>query len=78
MVCDNDCFNCKYPDCILKEYRKTYIKQNLGISATTKEYYKAYREKNKEHIAARHKKWYQDHKEEILKKRKAKREGLKV
>jgi len=78
MVCDNDCFNCKYPDCILRDNEKTNIKQNLGIPAFSKEYYAAYRAKNKDRIAERYKKWYHDHKEEIQARRKAKREGLKA
>lgn len=76
MVCDNDCFNCKYPDCILKENRKTYIKQNLDVPAFTKEYYKAYREKNKEQISARYKKWYREHRGEILERRRGKKHEL--
>ena len=78
MICDKDCFNCKYADCVLGENEKTYIKQNLGIPAFTKEYYQAYREKNRERIAANHKRWYDRHREEIRAKRKAKREGLKT
>ena len=36
MICDEDCFNCKYPDCIMSTY------------AEKREQFKAYYQKNKD------------------------------
>ena len=72
MVCDKDCFNCPYPDCILRN-EKEYKKQNIGLPAYSKEYQKAYREKNREKLRNNHKRWYEQHREEISAKRKAER-----
>lgn len=75
MVCNRDCFNCIYPDCIDDSDEKPYVKQsiNKSIDTRSKTYYKAYREQNKERLKESHKKWYEAHKEEIAEKRKASR-----
>ena len=81
MICDKDCFNCKYPDCIVdvisnddtnytRDYNRQYRLKNKKYS---REYFRKYREDNKERLKANHKKYYEAHKEEISAKRKAQR-----
>ena len=66
MICDKDCFNCKYPDCIAtdyspkkEEYRKQYYQENKEKIA---EKSRQYREKNKEIIAECQRRYYERNK----------------
>lgn len=75
MVCDRDCFNCKFPDCIESSGERIYRKQKIDtlVGDLPKSYAKMYREQNKERLDEWHKKWYEAHKEEVSAKRKAER-----
>ena len=67
-VCDNDCFNCKYDDCIKsdsdyemqnrKEYYRNYYQKNKD---KYREYNRAYREKHREELIAKAREYYRLH-----------------
>ncbi|MDE5977444.1 MAG: hypothetical protein K2G70_03110 [Turicibacter sp.] len=71
-LCDKNCAECKYDDCILptwnnkKEYDALYYKKN---SAIRKKRSKVYYENNKQKCSDYAKKYRQEHREEILNKR---------
>jgi hypothetical protein len=71
-VCDFDCFNCKYDDCVSdSSYNPIKVEptsQREVKNARRRELYRANREKNIETS----KKYYKEHKEEILKKKREK------
>jgi hypothetical protein len=75
-LCDENCFECKYEDCILdklirkKKYEK-YKQQEL-------EYCKEYREKQKEKIVEYRKKYYEKNRDNILEKQKQYREKRRL
>ena len=87
-ICNGDCFNCIYDDCILpedylkKQYRKNFIKSHPKYYAEyreknreqIREKSKVYREKNKEQIRERKKAYYEKNKEQILEREKVYRE----
>lgn len=73
-LCDKDCFNCKYEDCILstwqskKEYDALYYQKNRDIKIKrSKEWY----QNNKERRLEYNKKYYSEHREERLAKQRA-------
>lgn len=72
MICDEDCFNCKFPDCIWGKSQKH--------SQTNKkaECQKRYYERNKEKIAERYKRYYERNKEKIAEYQKQYREKNKA
>lgn len=65
--CDDDCFNCKYDDCIKvqrnSEYYREYYKKNKEKMIQSQ---KKYNEKNKEKLAEYRKEYYKKNKEKIL------------
>lgn len=71
-LCDKDCTNCKYEDCILptweskKEYDALYYQKNrdIRIKRSNKWY-----QNNKKHCLEYAKKYHNEHREEILAKR---------
>lgn len=56
MICDKDCFNCKYPDCIATDY------------SLRKEEFQKYYQKNKERLSEQRKQYYQANKDKWRKK----------
>ena len=53
LTCNEDCFHCIYPDCI------------MDVLPSERNRINVYRQKHKEEIRAYQKKYYQEHKEEI-------------
>ena len=86
MICDFDCFNCNFEDCINDELQISdyivseeitkFAKDNKldNIQLAKKNYSKIYYKKHKEQIKARQKIYRELHKEEIKAYRKAYRE----
>lgn len=73
MICDKDCLNCKYDDCIFDdEERKKRNAYQLEMYYKHREkklaYAKEYREKNKESQRKYHKRYYQLNRDELLRK----------
>lgn len=74
-VCDRDCLNCVYPDCILDEgpnaaeYREmAQIEKDLFRTDEQKKVaasQKAYREANREKVAASKKAYYEANREKV-------------
>lgn len=73
-VCNHDCFNCPYPDCIVdgmtaEEYRESSrierelirpkSRKEIAIAAKQREYYEA----NRESIAAKKREYYEANRE---------------
>ena len=83
-ICDRDCFNCRFDDCICDEMTADDWKAARGIddfihTKTEKEksiaaYKKQYYEENRESIAAYKKKYYEENRETIAAKQKQYRE----
>lgn len=87
--CNEDCFCCPYPDCIIganpRAYDPDYYRLHRErIQQTQKKYYEKNREKilayqheyykeNREKIAAQHRAYYKAHREEILARAREKR-----
>lgn len=79
-ICDRDCFNCRFDDCICDEMTADDWKAARGIddfihTKTEKEksiaaYQKQYREENRETIAAYKKQYYEENRETIAAKQK--------
>lgn len=81
-VCDGDCFNCIYPDCIRddighamrQEMREIDRSIVFPLSAKQKqiaERQKAYRDRNREQIAEYKKAYYDRNREQIAERQKA-------
>ena len=88
MICDRDCLNCKFEDCIedeltLEDRRNlAAMEAELLFPKTRKErrtaaYKKAYYEAHRDEIAAYGKAYYEAHKDEIAANKKAYREAHK-
>lgn len=86
--CNEDCFNCFYPDCIfdgltvkicgeLREIESNLIFPKIWKERQTAKRKKVYRQAHKEEIAAYQKKYHQVHKEEIAAWQKAYRQSHK-
>ena len=83
-ICDRDCFNCHFDDCICDEMTAADWKEARGIddfihTKTAKEkaivaYQKRYREENRETIAAYQKRYYEENRETIAAHQKRYRE----
>lgn len=75
-ICDRDCFNCRFDDCICDEMTADDWKAERGIddfihTKTEKEksiaaYQKQYREENRESIAAYQKKYREENRESLI------------
>ena len=79
-VCDKDCFNCSYDDCILDDLDYDDYKELAAIDkelVRTPEKTKlaaqqrAYREANKEKLAAQQRAYYQANKEKLAARQRA-------
>ena len=85
-VCNHDCFNCQYPDCIVddmtaEEYRelsriereliRPKSRKELAIAAKQREY----REANRESIAAKQREYREANRESIAAKKREYREA---
>ena len=79
-LCDKNCENCKYDDCILptwsnkKEYLALYRQKNIDKS---KKYFREYYQKNKKARLEYQKKYNKEHREELLAKQKEYRDKNK-
>lgn len=68
-MCNKDCFNCSYPDCVrplqqdYNEYKREYLKDSNNAEKNRK-YYKRYRQGNLEKERARSRAYYEQHKAE--------------
>ena len=66
MVCNKDCFNCIFDDCILdeeKEMQKTYYQQNAErYKANARRWQKEHPDRVREIQAKANKKWFQKNK----------------
>ena len=79
-ICDRDCFNCRFEDCILDEgpdadevRQAKLLDQEFGLTDKQKrdqKTRKAYYRKNREKIIAHSKTWYHAHKEYASEKHK--------
>ena len=75
-ICDRDCFNCRFDDCICDEMTADDWKEARGIddsihTKTAKEkaivaYQKRYREENRETIAAYQKRYREENREALI------------
>ena len=75
-ICDRDCFNCRFDDCICDEMTADDWKAARGIddfihTKTEKEksiaaYQKQYYEENRESIAAKQKKYREENRESLI------------
>lgn len=76
-ICNEDCFNCKYDDCMLDSlgrYNKDIEPEKISEQKLKKKIYrKQYYEKNKERLQAEHKAYYLAYREEINAKRRKKK-----
>ena len=62
MICDMDCFNCKYPDCI-NNSRETKAEKQMKETEKPKKK-STYYERNRERILAKQKKYNSEHRAE--------------
>ena len=69
MICNRDCFNCKFTDCI----RGDHTGRRMSEEAKRKwaAYMKQYRAEHKEKLREYHRKYYLAHRETILARTKA-------
>ena len=64
MICDEDCFNCKFPDCVFdKEKGRQYYQKNKEKIA---EYQRRYYQENKEKKVEYQRQYYQRKKSQSL------------
>ena len=84
-ICNKDCFNCQYPDCVLDEldaedYRESRERDRLLKQRTDKQrkaaaQQKAYREANRDKVAAQQKAYYEANRDKVAAQQKAYREA---
>ena len=85
-LCDKDCFNCKFPDCIYdgldaNDYAETSARDKIltqtpeqkKLAAQQRAYYEA----NKEKLAAQQRAYYEANKEKLAAQKRAYREANK-
>lgn len=84
--CNNDCFNCKFSDCILTEEEAGKLepkKYKMSEEAREKwreyqrNYQREWRKAHLETVKARKRRYYLQHREEILEYQKKHREKMK-
>lgn len=46
MVCDQDCFNCKFPDCVFTKDKEYYQKNKEKIAERHRQYYQKNKKKS--------------------------------
>ena len=71
-VCNRDCFNCPYPDCIVDDMSRDEYRESAERSRDLESDRKTDKEKK---LAAKAKAYYEANKEEIAAKAKAYREA---
>ena len=85
MLCDRNCFRCRYDDCIVDEAAEEEIEAQRSRDAEARkesgsraakyqpEKARDYYLRNKEHILARNRAWYQMNRERVLRRAKERR-----